>query len=179
MGGNIGAPLLDKLDEIAPGEPIVLELSSFQLELYDPALAWGPVDGIGPDIAAILNVTPNHLDRHPSMAAYAAAKLNFLRRMPAGSTVILSADDPATAHLAHAVPESLAPPSSSSPAEWDLGPLLDEVGESLQCRGRQSATVQPPRRRCRAAHGWKERRLCTTARSSATSARSGCAAITT
>jgi UDP-N-acetylmuramoylalanine--D-glutamate ligase len=79
VGGNIGAPLIDRLDGIRAGEPIVLELSSFQLELFDPALAWGELDGVGPDVAAILNVTPNHLDRHPGMAAYAAAKFNLLR----------------------------------------------------------------------------------------------------
>jgi UDP-N-acetylmuramoylalanine--D-glutamate ligase len=51
VGGNIGAPLIDRLDGIRAGEPIVLELSSFQLELFDPALAWGELDGVGPDVA--------------------------------------------------------------------------------------------------------------------------------
>jgi UDP-N-acetylmuramoylalanine--D-glutamate ligase len=99
VGGNIGAPLIDRLDGIRAGEPIVLELSSFQLELFDPALAWGELDGVGPDVAAILNVTPNHLDRHPGMAAYAAAKFNLLRTLPAGASLVLSADDPVTAAL--------------------------------------------------------------------------------
>ncbi len=134
VGGNIGAPLLDKLDSIAPGEPIVLELSSFQLEIYDPALAWGAVEGAGPDIAALLNVTPNHLDRHPTMAAYAAAKLNLLRTMPAGSTVVLSADDPATAQLARAAAVETGD-ATDAPVEWALAPLLDEVGAHLRSVG--------------------------------------------
>ncbi len=136
VGGNIGAPLLDKLERIAPGEPIVLELSSFQLELYDEAVAWGSVADAGPDIAAVLNITPNHLDRHPSMAAYAAAKLNLLRTMPAGSTVILSADDPATAQLAEAAGATVGAAASAeaAPAEWALAPLLAEMGAALEAR---------------------------------------------
>ena len=81
VGGNIGRPLLDRLDEIQPGEPMVLELSSFQLELFDSTHAFGSLDQLGPDVAAITNITPNHLDRHPSMAAYAAAKFNLLRHL--------------------------------------------------------------------------------------------------
>ena len=96
VGGNIGVPLIDKLDEILPGEPIVLELSSFQLELYDPALAWGSLDDLNLHVAAILNITPNHLDRHPSMAAYADAKFNLLRRLRPGATAVLGADDAVT-----------------------------------------------------------------------------------
>ena len=96
VGGNIGVPLIDKLDDIRPGEPIVLELSSFQLELYDPALAWGSLDDLNLHVGAILNVTPNHLDRHPSMAAYADAKFNLLRRLRPGATAVLGADDAVT-----------------------------------------------------------------------------------
>ena len=62
VGGNIGQPLIGHLSEIEPGDRVVMELSSFQLEI----MRWSP------SIAAILNVTPNHLDRHPSMAAYVA-----------------------------------------------------------------------------------------------------------
>jgi UDP-N-acetylmuramoylalanine--D-glutamate ligase len=134
VGGNIGAPLLDKLETIAPGEPIVLELSSFQLELFDPALAWGPVGNVGPDIAALLNITPNHLDRHPSMAAYADAKLNLLRSLPSGSTVILSADDPATARLAQAAGLTTGA-IDETPAEWALTPLLDAMGTQMRNAG--------------------------------------------
>ena len=99
VGGNIGTPLIDRLDEVQPGEPVVLELSSFQLELFAPQLAWGDVAGVGPDVAGLLNLTPNHLDRHPDMAAYADAKLNLLRRTPAGAQLVLSADDAVTQRL--------------------------------------------------------------------------------
>ncbi len=58
VGGNIGTPLIDRLDEIGSGDKVVMELSSFQLELFDRS----------PAVAALLNITPNHLDRHPSMS---------------------------------------------------------------------------------------------------------------
>ena len=69
IGGNIGTPLIDRVSEIAQGDKVVLELSSFQLQLFDAS----------PQVSAVLNVTPNHLDRHPSMSHYAAAKANILR----------------------------------------------------------------------------------------------------
>ena len=83
LGGNIGTPLLDRLDTIAPGDKVVMELSSFQTELISHS----------PSIAAVLNITPNHLDRHPSMSHYAAAKANVLRFQAPGDTCVLSADD--------------------------------------------------------------------------------------
>jgi len=83
LGGNIGKPLLDKLDTIAAGDKVVMELSSFQTELITRS----------PSIAAVLNITPNHLDRHPSMSHYAAAKANILRYQAPGDTCVLNADD--------------------------------------------------------------------------------------
>ncbi|GAB4560494.1 MAG: UDP-N-acetylmuramoyl-L-alanine--D-glutamate ligase [Anaerolineae bacterium] len=83
VGGNIGRPLIDQIDEIGPHEWIVLELSSFQLELCTRS----------PHVAAILNITPNHLDRHPSMSHYAAAKANILRWQTSDDVAILGADD--------------------------------------------------------------------------------------
>jgi UDP-N-acetylmuramoylalanine--D-glutamate ligase len=128
VGGNIGAPLIDRLDGIRAGEPIVLELSSFQLELFDPALAWGELDGVGPDVAAILNVTPNHLDRHPGMAAYAAAKFNLLRTLPAGASLVLSADDPVTAALLAPAAGAVRPPV---PEQWGMDDLLAATRDAL------------------------------------------------
>ena len=83
VGGNIGLPLIDKLCTFGPGDKVVLELSSFQLELFDRS----------PSVAAVLNITPNHLDRHPSMSHYAAAKANILRFQETGDLCVLNADD--------------------------------------------------------------------------------------
>jgi UDP-N-acetylmuramoylalanine--D-glutamate ligase len=90
IGGNIGTPLIDRVFEISPGDKVVLELSSFQLQLFDAS----------PPVSAVLNVTPNHLDRHPSMAHYTAAKANVLRyQRPAavaGDVAVLGVDNDVT-----------------------------------------------------------------------------------
>lgn len=93
VGGNIGTPLLDKLEQVQPQDWLVLELSSFQLELFDGA-SYGPARS--PHLAAVLNVTPNHLDRHPSMAHYTAAKANILRWQGPDDVAVLDADDAVT-----------------------------------------------------------------------------------
>lgn len=83
VGGNIGDPLLNYVDDMQPGDLAVLEISSFQLEQMT----------ISPNIAAILNITPNHLDRHATMAAYTAAKARILEFQTAQDTTILGRDD--------------------------------------------------------------------------------------
>jgi UDP-N-acetylmuramoylalanine--D-glutamate ligase len=82
VGGNIGQPLIGHLEEIEPTDKVVMELSSFQLEIME----WSP------PIAAILNITPNHLDRHSSMKAYTEAKFNILRFQQPGDVAILGYD---------------------------------------------------------------------------------------
>jgi UDP-N-acetylmuramoylalanine--D-glutamate ligase len=86
VGGNIGTPLIDRVAEIAPGDKLLLELSSFQLQLFDRS----------PHVSAVLNITPNHLDRHPSMSHYAAAKANILRWQGSGDVAVLGLDDAIT-----------------------------------------------------------------------------------
>lgn len=132
VGGNIGMPLIDKLDGIQPDEPIVLELSSFQLELFNAATAGAQIADIGPNVAAILNITPNHLDRHKDMAAYTSAKLNLLQCMPANGTVILSADDPVTSTL---LGRNADEKRQRIPKQWALTDLVKEVRATLDARG--------------------------------------------
>ena len=79
--GNIGRPVLDALFDGEPADCYVLELSSYQLELC-PSLY--------PRVAAILNITPDHLDRYDDFAAYAAAKTNLVRQ---ASITIVNGDD--------------------------------------------------------------------------------------
>jgi len=85
VGGNIGQPLINHLSEMSPGDLVVKELSSFQLEIWQD---------VSPAIAAILNITPNHLDRHKTMARYSEAKGNILRFQQPLDVALLSADDP-------------------------------------------------------------------------------------
>src|SRR5438128_5724784 len=61
VGGNIGDTVLDRVDEITPAHGVVLERSSFQLE---------PVDGRRLHVGVILNITPDHLDRHGTLRRY-------------------------------------------------------------------------------------------------------------
>ncbi len=84
VGGNIGRPLLSDLGRIEPHDQVVMELSSFQLELMTAS----------PQIAAVLNLTPNHLDRHGTMAAYTEAKARILDFQRPSDTAVLGRDDP-------------------------------------------------------------------------------------
>ncbi len=83
VGGNIGRPLIADLDEMQPGDIVIQELSSFQLEIWQHS----------PPVAAVLNITPNHLDRHKSMAEYSDAKANILRYQDVNDIAVLCADD--------------------------------------------------------------------------------------
>ncbi len=91
IGGNIGTPLLTALTGSKPIEWAVFELSSFQLEL---------VDTFQPDISLILNVSPDHLDRHHCMKEYIKAKLNICRNQKTGDKVVLGGDDPLLEQIA-------------------------------------------------------------------------------
>lgn len=83
VGGNIGTPLISYLNEMQPHDIAVMELSSFQLELMTRS----------PHIAAILNITPNHLDRHGTFEAYQAAKAHIIQHQNATDFAILNRED--------------------------------------------------------------------------------------
>ncbi|MBN1563513.1 MAG: UDP-N-acetylmuramoyl-L-alanine--D-glutamate ligase [Anaerolineae bacterium] len=84
VGGNIGDVLLDVLPQIAPEDRVVMELSSFQLDLITTS----------PPIATVLNLTPNHLDRHGTMAAYRAAKAHIYAHQTPDQIAVFGWDDP-------------------------------------------------------------------------------------
>jgi UDP-N-acetylmuramoylalanine--D-glutamate ligase len=83
VGGNIGDPLINYVDRMDSKDVAILEISSFQLEQMT----------ISPNIAAILNITPNHLDRHGTMEAYTAAKARLLDFQSNTDIAILGRDD--------------------------------------------------------------------------------------
>ena len=83
VGGNIGDPLINYVDEMQKDDLAILELSSFQLDQMT----------ISPNIAAILNITPNHLDRHITMQAYTDAKARILDFQSAIDVAVLNKDD--------------------------------------------------------------------------------------
>lgn len=87
VGGNIGLPVIDLIAGSAPETVNVLEVSSFQLET---------VEQFHPNIAVVLNITPDHLDRHGSFENYVAAKERIFANQSAGDFLVLNADDRVT-----------------------------------------------------------------------------------
>ena len=94
VGGNIGNALSSAVDQAKPGTRFVTELSSFQLE---------GIHEFRPHVAVMLNLSPNHLDRHPSLQAYAQAKQQIFRNQGARDYAVLNADDPWVAGLRETV----------------------------------------------------------------------------
>jgi UDP-N-acetylmuramoylalanine--D-glutamate ligase len=91
VGGNIGVPLISAVDNTSAETILVTELSSFQLEA---------IQTFRPHVAVLLNLTPNHLDRHPSFEAYVNAKARIFRNQTEDDWAVLNADDPAVMNLA-------------------------------------------------------------------------------
>lgn len=83
LGGNIGKPLLCKLDKISADDFVVLELSSFQLHSIN----------ISPHIALITNISQNHLDKHISFEDYIESKKRIFLNQKEGDILVLNADD--------------------------------------------------------------------------------------
>jgi UDP-N-acetylmuramoylalanine--D-glutamate ligase len=98
VGGNIGTPAITFVDQSSPSTWVVLEISSFQLET---------VETFCPHIAAILNVTPDHLDRHGSMDAYIAAKARIFENQTSKGFGVLNMDDPTCVALAQSLKPQL------------------------------------------------------------------------
>ena len=90
LGGNIGKAVLD-LEPFAPDLTYVIELSSFQIDLA-PSLA--------PDAAALLNITPDHLDRHGTLENYARIKAQVFANLPVGGTAVVGVDDESSRAIA-------------------------------------------------------------------------------
>lgn len=90
LGGNIGAPLLNRVPEMKKDDFAVLELSSFQLHSMK----------CKPETAVITNISPNHLDVHPTFEDYVDAKRNIFRLQDGSDRLVLNADDPLSAGFA-------------------------------------------------------------------------------
>jgi UDP-N-acetylmuramoylalanine--D-glutamate ligase len=93
VGGNIGVPLSGQVDESTPESVHVVETSSFQLETTTSFHPW---------IAVWLNFAADHLDRHPSVDAYAAAKARIFENQEPDDWAVVNADDTAVVHFAGA-----------------------------------------------------------------------------
>jgi UDP-N-acetylmuramoylalanine--D-glutamate ligase len=125
--GNLGAPALGLLGQAL--DLAVLEVSSFQLE---------STEAFRPRVAVILNITPDHLDRHGSFEAYTAAKARILARQQPEDAAVLNFDDPAVRALAEGARARVIPFRSAGPLDrgaWlDAGSIALQQGEPLPLR---------------------------------------------
>jgi UDP-N-acetylmuramoylalanine--D-glutamate ligase len=96
LAGNIGMPLIARVEQTSDETITVVELSSFQLEL---------IYKFRPNISVFLNLTPDHLDRHHTLEAYGAAKARIFENQAEADSAVLNADDPATKNYAPARPQ--------------------------------------------------------------------------
>ncbi len=96
IAGNIGTPLISRVMDSSESTVTVLEVSSFQLEI---------IDKFRPNVALLLNLTPDHLDRHASVEAYGRAKARIFENQVAQDAAIINADDSVAAGYAPARPE--------------------------------------------------------------------------
>ena len=91
VGGNIGTPAISLVEEANPQTVTVLEVSSFQLET---------IQSFRPRIAVVLNVTPDHLDRHRTFPEYVDAKARIFLNQQPSDFAVLNADDPTCLEIA-------------------------------------------------------------------------------
>lgn len=140
VGGNIGNPLLDDLERISPQDVVVMELSSFQLELTT----------ISPPIAAVLNVTPNHLDRHGTMEAYVAAKRRIVAFQRPEDWAVLGFDDANARSMALATPARVV--FFSRGVQLDQGAYKTNGQLALRLGGREEVICERQEVRLRGEH---------------------------
>jgi UDP-N-acetylmuramoylalanine--D-glutamate ligase len=96
VAGNIGTPLIAVVDQSNENTITVAELSSFQLEL---------IDSFRPDISVLLNLTPDHLDRHASFEEYARTKRRIFENQTERDSAVINADDPVASQHAPSRPQ--------------------------------------------------------------------------
>lgn len=116
VGGNIGNPLIDKVAQITADDLAVVELSSFQLEVMIRS----------PQVAAVLNVTPNHLDRHGTMEAYTAAKARILDFQSEQDVAVLGREDSGAWGLSASVQGELISFGFGCPPRGSQGTFLQD-----------------------------------------------------
>ena len=147
VGGNLGMPAL-RLDALEADGIYVLEMSSYQLELT-PSLAF--------DVAVLLNITPDHLDRHGGMAGYVAAKEHIFARQGPQQAAVIGADDATCRDIAGrlaAQGRRVVPISAERPVAGGVyaaeGQLIDDMAREMRpVLDLASATRLPGR------HNWQ------------------------
>lgn len=116
VGGNIGLPLVEYLAEMKHDDLVILELSSFQLELMTRS----------PQVAAVLNITPNHLDRHGTLEAYTTAKARILDFQSIQDIAVLNREDPGSWELRSRTPGRVISFGFERPAPGEDGAFEED-----------------------------------------------------
>jgi UDP-N-acetylmuramoylalanine--D-glutamate ligase len=142
VGGNIGEPLLGMVDEMGAADLAVMELSSFQLELMDRS----------PQVAAFLNLTPNHLDRHGTMQAYTQAKAHILDFQSSHDVAVLSRDDPGAWSLAGQVRGKILTFGIQAPWPGQTGTFIRDEHIFLRTESQERALMALDAIRLRGEH---------------------------
>jgi UDP-N-acetylmuramoylalanine--D-glutamate ligase len=142
VGGNIGLPLIEYVDQIQPDDLVVVELSSFQLDQMT----------LAPQIGAVLNITPNHLDRHGTMDAYTAAKARLITFQTAADTAVLNREDPGSWGLKNQVQGQLTTFGLLPPPAGLAGTFLREGMLWHSDGAKETALLEQDRIRLRGEH---------------------------
>jgi UDP-N-acetylmuramoylalanine--D-glutamate ligase len=141
VAGNIGRALAGDALEFPGDGLVVAEVSSFQLET---------TDSFRPRVAVLCNLTPDHLDRHRSLAAYAEAKARIFLRQQADDWAVINADDPGAAALAGRAPGRLV--WFSRTRAVDEGAFVAGGWVRLRLHGREAAVCPVEEVRLRGTH---------------------------
>ncbi|MBE6542552.1 MAG: UDP-N-acetylmuramoyl-L-alanine--D-glutamate ligase [Ruminococcaceae bacterium] len=129
LGGNIGEPLLHRIDKIGPADAVAVELSSFQLMTIDAPI----------EVAAITNITPNHLNWHTSMDEYIEAKKKILAH---ASRAVLNYDNDLTRSIASELQKTDVPVTFFSLSPIPRG-TLREIDSAVWLDGDEIRTLFP------------------------------------
>jgi UDP-N-acetylmuramoylalanine--D-glutamate ligase len=128
VAGNIGLPYSAVAEDLGPDDWVVLELSSFQLET---------VDAFHADIAVMLGVSPDHLDRYASLHEYAAAKMRIARHQTAADVLVVDPDDATGAAMAAVSPARVLGFGTA----WRGAGVVQQGGDLVWCAGGAAAEV--------------------------------------
>ena len=130
VGGNIGRPLIGYVDEGAPAEVVVAEISSFQLDA---------VERFRPAVGVLLNITEDHLNRYPDAAAYTRSKMRLFENQTAADVAVLNGGDPIIRSRAAAIPARTLFYNHPDPAAACA--RIEGAALSLQCPGREPVNL--------------------------------------
>lgn len=144
LAGNMGVSAIGLLDDIQPDQPVVIELSSWQLEAMND-------QQVGPHVAVITNISPDHLDAYDSYQDYAATKRTIAHHLDDGDFIVYNANDADTARVAMETDAALLPFGLNEPA--GDGAWATDSGLHIRLDGEVSSFPLPTQLSLQGEHG--------------------------